>query len=152
MGNAAGPSDGKYLDEPEHNIIQLETTLQNNIISFEKKAAELEAKNAKPEAKNTTLEQKNEHLLEKLKLALSRTFARHTERFTGEGRMALSDAGEALAPTVKKNRKKQHLTRGRRRGESRFPTSFRGNMCTRTQTGKKSSAAAGRPRCVSGKK
>jgi transposase len=84
MGNRAGLSDEKYIGELEHKIVYLENTLQNNIISFEKKVAKLEAK--------------NEYLLEKLKLALSRTFARHTERFRGEGQLALFDAWEALAP------------------------------------------------------
>jgi transposase len=84
MRNDAGLSDATYIGELEHKIIQLENTLQKNIISFEKKVSVLEAK--------------NEYLLEKLKLALSRTFARHTEKFTGEGQMTLFDAEEALAP------------------------------------------------------
>jgi hypothetical protein len=91
MGNRTGLSDKRNIGELKNKIIQLENALQNNIISFEKRAAGLEAK-------NTTLEQKNEYLLEKLKLALSRIFARHTEKFTGEGQMALFDTGEALAP------------------------------------------------------
>jgi hypothetical protein len=53
--------------------LDLENALQNNITNFGKKVVELEAK-------NTHLEQKNEYLFEKLKLVLSRTFARHTEQ------------------------------------------------------------------------
>jgi transposase len=84
MNNHAGLSGERYIGELKNKIIQLEKTLENNIISFEKKIGELEAK--------------NEYLLEKLKLALSRTFARHTERFRGEGQLALFDVGEGGAP------------------------------------------------------
>jgi transposase len=90
MRNRTGLSDERYIDEMKNKIIHLENTLQNNIIHFEKKVAELEAKNVK-------LERQNEYLLEKLKLALSRTFARHTERFTGEGQLTLFDVKETGA-------------------------------------------------------
>jgi transposase len=100
MRNRTGLSDERYLDEMKHKIIHLENTLQNKIIHFEKKVAELESKNEK-------LERRNEYLLEKLKLALSRTFARHTERFTGEGQLALFDIDETGAPGNKEAAKEE---------------------------------------------
>jgi transposase len=76
-------------DEVKRYIIHLENQVkrsEQNIIQFEKKVA--------------ILEEENNYLQEKLKLALFRQFARHTERFTGEGQMALFDAGEQAAPEI----------------------------------------------------
>jgi transposase len=92
MMKRAGPGGetAEYIESLKNTI----TELKGNIICFETKVEELKAANTKLEKKTETLERNNEYLLEKLKLALSRTFARHTERFSGGGQLALFDAGE----------------------------------------------------------
>jgi transposase len=50
--------------------------------------------------------------LEKLKLALSRTFARHTERFGGEGQLSLFDSGESRAPHGSEGPEEETVTVG----------------------------------------
>jgi hypothetical protein len=68
----------------ENKVKELENTLKDTIARFEKKAA--------------VLEQGNQYLQEKLKAGLFRQFARHAEKFTGEGQLPLFDAGEDAAP------------------------------------------------------
>jgi transposase len=94
------------------------TRLEQNIIQFEKKAAVLEQQNKTLEQDNKTLEKKNRILEEKLKLALFRQFGRHAERFTGEGQLALFDAGEAAAPVKTEESKEKTTVAGyqRRKG------------------------------------
>jgi hypothetical protein len=55
------------------------------------------------------LEQKNNYLQEKLKLALFRQFARHTERFIGEGQMPLFDSGETAASVPEQPHEKETI-------------------------------------------
>ncbi|MDR2797370.1 MAG: IS66 family transposase [Treponema sp.] len=86
MGTASAASEDvkSYSARLEEANRQLQETNQNNIIQFEKKVA--------------ILEQENQYLQEKLKLALFRQFARHAERFVGEGQLPLFDSGEGTAP------------------------------------------------------
>jgi transposase len=86
METAAAASEDvkRYIAHLEEENLLLQETNQNNIIRFEKEVA--------------VLEQENRYLQEKLKLALLRQFARHAEKFAGEGQLPLFDPGEAAAP------------------------------------------------------
>jgi transposase len=77
----------QYITTLEKKVTQLESTLQSDVVQFEKY-----------EKKVTKLENDNARLEEKLKLALYRQFARHVERFVGEGQPFLFESTEKAAP------------------------------------------------------
>jgi transposase len=93
----------KYIVRLENQVKQSEQT----IVKFEKKVA--------------VLEQENNYLQEKVKLALFRQFARHTERFIGGGQMPLFDCGETGASVPEQPHEKETIRSYSRTKRGRKP-------------------------------